>query len=305
MPRRKHAAKTRKPRRKHAANTATESREIEPQEIPDLILSTRDAGEGVDEEALDPRVEFQNTFFAPSKCRSTGGVAPAGPKAKAKGRAKNMAKGKAKRTPGKPVTRASAHRFLRALDFVLKQTLGQGLALFTQNDLSLPLHNRPLLVLLLDEGSIGVAASWYLTHKLGARVVLLRDLFHREWNDIKDAIKSSGLWYVVLLSNIVFNLCYGPWEGSAWYEKLVAGATELFAKETVANPLFQSLYPMICNDHGDTAVGTYEHRSQVLTATANAEAFKRKGPRCTMRRFFSWSLAAEWHLQEWRTWLQS
>ena len=55
-----------------------------------------------------------------------GGRAPTGPKAE--GKAKGNAKGKAKRTPGKAVTRGSAHRFLRALDFLVKQTLGQGLA---------------------------------------------------------------------------------------------------------------------------------------------------------------------------------
>ena len=73
--------------------------------------------------------------------------------------------------------------------------------------------------------------SWkasFLTH-LKARVALVRDVFHREWNDCNNALKMSGLWWVLLLTSATFNLCCGPWEGQ--FEKIKGGALELFWKQ--------------------------------------------------------------------------
>eukprot|EP00974_Lingulodinium_polyedra_P061487 5933651-Lingulodinium_polyedra.AAC.1 len=83
----------------------------------------------------------------------------------------------------------------------------------------------------MDQGSPGYAASWFLSFHLKTRSFFLMDIFHREWNDCAGAIKGSGLWWVVLLTTVTYNLCYGPWEGAAWFEKLRAGALEYFGLE--------------------------------------------------------------------------
>eukprot|EP00974_Lingulodinium_polyedra_P045483 4360870-Lingulodinium_polyedra.AAC.1 len=52
-----------------------------------------------------------------------------------------------------------------------------------------PLSSRPLLVLSMDEGSPGYSMTWYFTYFLQARVVFVRDMFHREWTDCSRGIK--------------------------------------------------------------------------------------------------------------------
>ena len=91
---------------------------------------------------------------------------------------------------------------------------GQGLELYVRSpDAFLPIQDRPLLVFSMDQGSVGYSAWWFFSYHLQGRTVLLKDVFHREWNDCKLAIQSSKLWWVVLLTTAAYNLCYGPWDG--------------------------------------------------------------------------------------------
>eukprot|EP00974_Lingulodinium_polyedra_P033763 3246390-Lingulodinium_polyedra.AAC.1 len=92
----------------------------------------------------------------------------------------------------------------------------------------------------MDEGSVGIAAWWFMAHHLPCRTLLVKDIFHRQWNDAQMAIRGSGLWWVVLLTTMAYNLCYGPWEGSGWFSKVVDGAREYFGKERTQSPLFQA-----------------------------------------------------------------
>ena len=89
--------------------------------------------------------------------------------------------------------------------------------------------------------------------------------------------RRCGLEWTILLSAVVYNLCFGPWEGSTWLEKLMSSAEEYFEKEYVAGPLFAALYQLICRGRGLPPVGTFEHREAVLKQTASAEGFSKKG----------------------------
>jgi hypothetical protein len=158
-----------------------------------------------------------------------------------------------------------------------------------------------LLLLHTDKGNTGMAAVWILKSHLDCSFFHFRDIFHREWNDVTLALRRCGLYWTILLSTVVYNLCFGPWEGSAWFEKLKAGAEEYFKKESVARPLFATLYQLICRDRGCPPVGTFEHREAVLKQTASAEGFSKKGPRATLKRWFSWVAATDFHTQEWHS----
>eukprot|EP00974_Lingulodinium_polyedra_P037794 3624803-Lingulodinium_polyedra.AAC.1 len=63
-------------------------------------------------------------------------------------------------------------------------------------------------------------------------------------------MKAAGLWWAVLLATLVANLCYGPWNGAGWYEKLCGSAQEYLVVEAPHNPLFSWLYPRVCKDTG-------------------------------------------------------
>lgn len=152
--------------------------------------------------------------------------------------AKRRGKGRA-RVP-KPTKRATdqprlhAHRAAKALDKALEATTGQGLAGFTptEDQLQLPVDERPLLAVHCDEGSTGYSACWHIVHSARSRMVIIRDIYHREWNDCKHAIMQAGLWWTTLLTRIPANMAYGPWGSTRWWRVAKAGARELQLKMT-------------------------------------------------------------------------
>ena len=112
---------------------------------------------------------------------------------------------------------------MRTLDYLLFLLLGEGLNRFSPSPTTSPVEDRPLLVLHLDEGSPGYAMCWYLAYHIKSRVVFVRDILHRVWNDCTLALRQAGLWWVVLLTTVVFNFPFGPWNGAAWWQRLLDG----------------------------------------------------------------------------------
>ena len=97
------------------------------------------------------------------------------------------------------------------MDNVLLQVSTSGLERFTpEAPEERPVDERPTLSLHLDEGSPGYACMWYLIHHVQARTLVIRDIFHREWNDAKGALMDTNVWWVCLLTRIPFNMAYGP-----------------------------------------------------------------------------------------------
>ncbi len=122
---------------------------------------------------------------------------------------------------GKP--RASAKEHLRALDHLLLLVCGFGLSAFVgrASDTQLPLSSRRLLVLFLDEGSPQYALCLWMSYRAKIRLCSIRDPFHREWNDCQHELKKAGVWWVVITGTLCFNLPYGPWQGCAWFSKML------------------------------------------------------------------------------------
>ena len=122
--------------------------------------------------------------------------------------------------------RVSAWHHIKALDKQVFLTLGIGLSFFqgTEHDwMTVALQFLymniipPTMTLHLDEGSPAYSMTWYLMYHEDMRMIAQRDIFHRQWNDVKGATSGSDLWYVVLLMTVVFNLPFGPWEGGTWF----------------------------------------------------------------------------------------
>ena len=122
------------------------------------------------------------------------------------------------------------------------------------NELSL--SNRPLLCLSYDECSANLALYVYLYYFARLRVLALRDIFHREWNDTKLALMASGVWWVVLLTTLAYNFVHGPWANAAWFGKLVEGCQDFVAKSPHGSPLFEEFYERICADLGKPPRGS-------------------------------------------------
>eukprot|EP00971_Amphidinium_carterae_P187494 3721326-Amphidinium_carterae.4 len=69
-------------------------------------------------------------------------------------------------------------------------------ALVTVRDMPCP----RMLQLVADEASTNRAMMHYMVHDLEAMVVFRRDRFHRQWNDLTSALKSSGVYNTYIYS---------------------------------------------------------------------------------------------------------
>ena len=47
--------------------------------------------------------------------------------------------------------------------------------------------------------------TWFMLFVMDLRFVAMRDVFHREWNDVKLAPGDEQVWWVILLITMVFN----------------------------------------------------------------------------------------------------
>ena len=153
-------------------------------------------GEKVKDQQIQAWQEWENRFFDAEEAmvvRQEHAVA------KAKAKAKAMPKPKIARKAKVPVTvkavRQGGYHHIAALDKILYQTLGYGLDQFQRDDsddwrgLVTDVIRLPkTLVLHLDEEGPAYSMCWYLLYKEKLRFMMMRDIYHREWNDIRLAL---------------------------------------------------------------------------------------------------------------------
>eukprot|EP00974_Lingulodinium_polyedra_P094481 9158313-Lingulodinium_polyedra.AAC.1 len=130
-----------------------------------------------------------------------------------------------------------------------------------------------------------------MSYQAKLRVLGIRDIYHREWNDTTLALKACSLWYVVLLTAMAMNLPYGPWDGSAWMGKMVESA-QTMRDRTMPGELWARLHDLIQKDkHLQPALDPLRRLEEFQEVT-EAKGLLAKGPRVALRRWFSWFQAA-------------
>ena len=115
-------------------------------------------------------------------------------------------------------------------------------------------------------------------------MVAIRDPFHREWSDTQLALQRSKLWWLALLTTIVYSMSYGPWESNAWFQKTKEVAQAYWDKASPADLLFQALYERICSDTMQVLVGTLEHKVALVVELEPSNLYTSKGPRVALSR---------------------
>ena len=120
--------------------------------------------------------------------------------------------------PSKMYRLASFH-WLVSVDNMLRVSCGFGLEAFLPGSAfpdgaasssdSIPRPPR-LLILSMDQGSVGWCPAQFLLFRLRLNCVLFFDPSHRVWNDIKLAVQGSNLWPCIVLWGVPFNVHYGP-----------------------------------------------------------------------------------------------
>jgi len=184
---------------------------------------------------------------------------------------------------------------LRAINNCLVVMTGRGLEQFMPMDPSemsqasgYGRRPRRVLTCCLDQGLAGYSMMSFLLYKAQLSIVHINDIYHREWNDVKYALQKTQLWQSVVLTTLAFNLFYGPWETCAWHSKMIENTEEWLSLVTPHDPLFLALYERICKDQGQDPSGDPQHALEMLLGIAKAKCWKTKGPKVTLRRWFSW-----------------
>lgn len=150
-------------------------------------------------------------------------------------------------------------------------------------------NKAPALTISADECSINLSAYQYLAHRLGARIVLMRDQAHRCWRDYKLAVTGAGLWPTVLELMHCMNCRHGPWSSQAWFRQTVE-SVQLHSKVASSGcPMFQALVGRIAFDFGlgsTCETATAEEVRAAWKQTLQNLSLGKKGSRVNLTRWF-------------------
>ena len=92
--------------------------------------------------------------------------------------------------------------------------------------------------------------------QFGYRLWIQPECCHSQWNDIRNAIRRSGLQYCLLLSSCMSNVHHGPWKSGRNHQTVLEAAQSLAA--TISQEEFERLLELMFYDHrisydGDTS----------------------------------------------------
>ena len=262
--------------------------------IPDLELGAYSATRKVTEEDQEALAQYQAVFFdeaAADRRRTTQ------PK-------RRRAAKTEKAPPVVRLQRLGAAKHITAVDRLLTILLGVGLLLYKPSEDVFDFVQDELpftLVLHMDEASPGYAMYWFLALKMKLRIVVIRDVFHREWNDVRLALSGSGVWWAVLLTIVAWNMPFGPFASGRFWEMMQDAVRLLVARSGFSNPTFRALYALICNDLGVEAVGTLQHMQDIFDRVTLGDPLTRMGTFISTRRWFDWVDAAFAHEKVWHS----
>ena len=73
-----------------------------------------------------------------------------------------------------------------------------------------------LLTLDMDQCGIGWSAAYFAMFEMNLSLLVFRDPFHRDWNDLKLSanLGDGGMWRTISLMVVFFNINYAPWNKS-------------------------------------------------------------------------------------------
>ena len=185
------------------------------------------------------------------------------------------------------------------MDNSLRQATGQGLERFAGVDENLAAAKvPPVLVFAMDQHQVQWTALHFLQHGPAKLCCLgIFDNFHRRHNDMWAALKASGMIGHFLCKIPELNLCYGPWQNSAWLNDFMDGAADVSQGLTADDPLLLRVWPGICKDMGFLLPEQQDRaaRSAFLQDLPNFTVFNHKGPKAATSRWMSWQGAFRFH----------
>ena len=115
------------------------------------------------------------------------------------------------------------------------------------------------------------------------------DQSHDVWNDVRNALRDTGLWNHVLVMVLALNLSHGPYEEGSWHETLCGAFKEYHRLAGPQDPTFLRLLPKILADLGQSHRLAAENTAQeVWDNLPDAWCWQRRGAKVGLCRFFGY-----------------
>ena len=166
----------------------------------------------------------------------------------------------------------------------------------------LPLLQNPVLVTYEDQGPVNTCALYFALNKLNISMVHFSDPYHRLWNDVKQAVKKSGLWLTVTMTTIAHNCAFGPWDNSKWWHAVKEAAADYFDLADASDPVFRAVLPRIFVDLGIVDCLEQDTAMPEVWERIKASSFLRvHGSRTATCRWFNWNESQEWWDEQWHS----
>ena len=147
---------------------------------------------------------------------------------------------------------------------------------------------RPALHTARDKGPVGWPALLWLYWQIGLRGLPTPDIFHQDWNGVRSACMSAGVWKPVLERVLVLNLGHGPWQGHAFHGKMTA-IQDWRTEGSVKDPLFVHLFDRLCLEERSKPhdFGSLRHSEQMWNELWKARCLVKLGPKIRVGRWYS------------------
>ncbi|CAK0801041.1 unnamed protein product, partial [Prorocentrum cordatum] len=210
--------------------------------------------------------------------------------------------------------RVAGAKHMFAWDNAMRQAGLQGLSKFIANEDETPLQIQGLphierpeqrpdtIVFSLDQGPTSYATHFYMLYAMKMNLFCHYDVSHRLWNDVKDAFCECGEWNFIRLSTIVLNSDFGPWDGSAYFNKGGSVLKNFGASCGASHPLFVCFHKAIATELGIPIEGNDEKFLEgVFLALKESDAWDTKNVNIGLSRWSGWHDSAQHFLKRWST----
>jgi hypothetical protein len=164
-------------------------------------------------------------------------------------------------------------------------------------------HSVGLLVVGLDQGSIGAAGMAFGVTHLGYQIYPKFDKLHRVIRDVKGAMTQcmGGIFMKAqLFSSYIYGLNYRPFGSGAFWQTKRLLANTFLQTHDYQSALFQKYAERIARDLG-MECGTESSDFQLYETALEADSLHKKGSYPKLGRWFSWNGVVQEQLQEFFT----
>lgn len=160
----------------------------------------------------------------------------------------------------------------------------------------------PYLSISCDQGSVEESAKNYAQQQLSLNLDDFPDPGHGVWNDVKLALRRSGLWPHTCMMMLVWNVPHGPWSEDRRYGEVLRQVEQFLKNTKVAADswLFMQLLPRMLFDLQDQSLASHPEAAGLLfQRMVEDHPLRRKGAKISMNRFMSAIKMGDEDAQRW------